>query len=414
MEDSIKEVDVNEIKKETQKISRTKILPAFIIVVVIAVGLMFLMNALQPSIIEWSTNNNVFFSFGDMMAGAQEGSFFYRVMWYIGDMTEGALVKTVPASIGMVIMALIACALERKKSRHAGTGVGGNGRIFPAILIGSLISAALCQLIYGSFFSAGWIPTFTPFLLVPAYLMSFGANVQKTITAIILGALIPFPISYVLIYYVVLPLQLPLFIGNAFGMMLAIIIGTEISRLLPWMMKKDVVPAPAAETIAAPTPVYGNKFFVRRVFADTNELVFWGSNLAGIGMYVGATVAWVLNPMHPIYGLGNFPIMLCAQVCSTALAILIWYPKYAKTGIAFTFPGIVLTSAIATTYANAWQIMIPTIIVGALVFAPLLEWMLKAVKYNGRWHVATYVLFSIGAVCTIWAVIVANLIAPFI
>ena len=66
---------------------------------------------------------------------------------------------------------------------------------------------------------------------------------------------------------------------------------------------------------------------MHQIFGDIGQLTIWGSSWATIGMYVGGIISWVMNPLHPAYGSGNFPLLIMVQVVTGALAILIWYPK---------------------------------------------------------------------------------------
>ena len=394
-------------------------------VIVAAVLLMLGMLAVQPGLIAAAEQNQFLFPFWpSWLEGAMEGSFFYRVMWLLGDMTEAQFLKSVPASLFMFAVALIAFGLEKRKSKYAGTGVGGNCGAFLQIIIAQVLGLVLCQLVYGGFFKiAGWIPTFTPMCSVaPALILTFGKDVKKVATSIVMAALVPFPIAYFIMRCMTDPVGLPGFVAGAFGMAIGTVVATELCRLMPWMKKgedeleKPPLDAEAAstceETPAPAAPISGTRLFFRRLFADSNELVFWGSSLAGVAMYVGAAVSWLLNPLHPSYSSGNFPIMLCAQLCTTALAFFLWYPRYKKNGFAFTFPCIVLTAAIVNTYPPVWQIVVPTIIVSAVVLPFMVEWILGFIKYDGRWHVCVFALASIATCCLFWSFFVMNVLMP--
>ena len=97
------------------------------------------------------------------------------------------------------------------------------------------------------------------------------------------------------------------------------------------------------------------------------------------------------------------------QVVTGALAILIWYPKWEKTGMAFTFAGIVFASD-----PPSWFIVIPTILIGAVVFAPLVEWVLKVFRFKGTYHPICLIQVAIFTVCTVWSFAVMYLIMPML
>lgn len=401
--------------------SRRPILLAFLITIAASIGLLFLMNALQPSLIRPEGTSILPDFWPTWLKGVQEGNIGYRILWFFGDWTEGPFLKSVPAALLMLICAFIAYRREKAKNPRCGTGVGGNCHIWPQILAASFGGLVLCQLAYGSFFSHGWIPTFTPMFSVgPALILTFGGDLKRVLTSILFAGLLPFPISYALMIYFTDPLGLPAFIAGAFGMTIATIIATEICRLLPWMKKEEVSDPPPLDSEAAieetslpQTPPSGVKLYVNRLFADINELTFWGSSYGGFGLYVGAIIAWLINPMHGSYSTGRFPVMFCAQICTTALAIFIWYPRYIRNGFAFTFPAIVLTGSIVNSYPVVWQIVVPTVILSAFIMPWFVDWLLKVTKYSGRWHICCYALFSIGFVCIFWSLFVMKVLMPY-
>lgn len=384
--------------------SRKEILPAFCITVVAAVALYVLMMYLQPMLM----NNNFIYDFGTMMSGCMEGSIEYYVAWFFADLTEGSFIAALPASIGMIIMGFVAAALERKKSKHAGTGVAGNGHIFLAMFLTTCAALILGQVIYGSLFSSGWIPTFAVVLTVQVFVIFYGVNWKKILTSLIVGTIITFPVCYWLLYGIVSPLGLPLFIAVSVGVAIVVPVCSLIFRLMPWMD----IPAPAPGS--NPTDQNKSKFFVHQIFGDIGQLTIWGSSWATIGMYIGGIIGWVMNPLHPAYGSGNFPLLIMVQVVTGALAILIWYPKWKKNGMAFTFAGIVFASAIVSTYPPSWAIVIPTIIIGAVVFAPLVDWVLKVFRFKGTYHPICLIQLSIFTVCAAWSFAVMYLIMPML
>lgn len=386
-----------------QSYSRKKILPAFLIMLVGATALYLLMNFLQPYLLE----NEFLYSFDEMMAGCMEGSLLASVWWFFADWTEGSFIAALPASIGMIIMGFIAATLERKRSKHAGSGVDGNGKVFTSMFAATAISLVLGQLLFGWLFPNGWLPTFAVVLTVQVFVIFYGNSIPKMATSIIVGTVITFPICYGLLYGIVIPAGLPLFIAISIGVAITVPLCSLLFRLMPWMTKRE----PDAEKGPEPTP---SNFFVHRVFGDIGELTLWGSSWATIGMYIGGIISWVLNPLHPAYGSGNFPLLIFAQIVTAACAIFIYYPIWKKESWAFTFAGIVFVSAIVSTYPPEWIIIIPTIIIGVLAFAPLVPQVLKLFRYKGNYHVIALIQVSIFTVCTLWSLIVLHGIVPLL
>lgn len=389
-------------------VSRKEILPAFFAVFIGAIILYSIMNAVQPFLM----NNRYIFAFNDLIAGCIQGSFFYKVMWLFVDLTEGSFMASVPAAILMCIMAFVAASLEKKKSIHAGTGVDGNSRIFTRMFIAAITSLILGQLIYGSFFSNGWIPTFAAVLSVQVFVMFYGATPAKLITETLVGTVLTFPVCCFMLEYIAKPLGVPLFVAISLAIFVIVPVCSWIFKLMPWMMQKDSVPDQTVTEVTT-TPVPSpTRFFVNRVFGDIGELTMWGSSLATFGMYIGAIISWLMNPLNPCYGAGILPLMIFAQIVTAALAIFIWYPRWKKNGWAFTFVGIVFVSAILITFPSHWLVVIPTIIIGAVVFAPLAEWVLKIFRYNGQFHPIAYLQLGISFVCIAWSLFLRYVLLP--
>ena len=395
---------VYEPATDAQPVSRREILPAFIGTVVFAAALYAVMSYVQPLLM----GNDFIYDFGAMMAGCMEGNPLYYVAWFFADLTEGSFIASLPASIGMIIMGFVAAALERRRSPWAGTGVAGNGNIFTVMFVTTCLSLILGQVLYDGLFSSGWIPTFATVLTVQVFVIFYGTDLKKVITSLIVGTIVTCPVCYVLLYGIVSPLGLPLFIAVSAGVAIVVPVCSLLFRLVPWM----TIPAPAEG--ANPTDQPKGRFFVGQVLGDIGQLTIWGSTWATVGMYVGGIISWVMNPLHPAYGSGNFPLLIMVQLVTGALAILIWYPKWKKTGMAFTFAGIVFASAIVSTYPPSWAIVIPTILIGAVVFAPLVEWVLKVFRFKGTYHPICLIQVAIFTVCTAWSFAIMYLLMPLI
>ena len=395
---------VYEPATDAQPVSRREILPAFVGTVVFAVALYAVMSYVQPLLM----GNDFIYDFGAMMAGCMEGNPLYYVAWFFADLTEGSFIASLPASVGMIIMGFVAAALERRRSPWAGTGVAGNGNIFTVMFVTTCLSLILGQVLYDGLFSSGWIPTFATVLTVQVFVIFYGTDLKKVITSLIVGTIVTCPVCYVLLYGIVSPLGLPLFIAVSAGVAIVVPVCSLLFRLMPWM----TIPAPAEG--ANPTDQPKGRFFVGQVLGDIGQLTIWGSTWATVGMYVGGIISWVMNPLHPAYGSGNFPLLIMVQLVTGALAILIWYPKWKKTGMAFTFAGIVFASAIVSTYPPSWAIVIPTILIGAVVFAPLVEWVLKVFRFKGAYHPICLIQVAIFTVCTAWSFAIMYLLMPLI
>lgn len=385
-------------------ISRREILPACLGVTIGAILLYVLMANVQPMLV----NNHYIYDFGTMMAGCMQGVLPFKIAWVFADLTEASFMASLPGTVGMVIMGFVAASLERRGSPHAGTGVSGNSSVFTTMFIVTVLSLILSQVVYGSFFQSGWIPTFATVLTVQVFVTFYEPGIKQTLTELVVGTLITFPVCYYLLYGIVLPLKLPLFVAVSAGVAIVVPACSLIFRAMPWMTIKTPA-APSNPASQAP-----NKFFFHQVFGDIGQLTIWGSSWATIGMYVGGIVSWVMNPLHPAYGTGNFPLLILAQIVTAALAIFLWYPKWKQDGMAFTFAGVVFSSAIVITYTPSWMIAIPTIVIGAIVFAPLVEWVIKVFRFKWTYHPIALIQVAIFSVCVVWSFVVMYLITPLI
>ena len=106
----------------------------------------------------------------------------------------------------------------------------------------------------------------------------------------------------------------------------------------------------------------------------------------------------MMNPLHPAYSMGNLPMMIFAQIATAALAIFIWYPKWKKNGWTFTFGSVVFSSAVIITYSNHWLVVALTIIVGAVIFSPLIDWLIQTFNKKGRYHVILSLIHICGSI----------------
>lgn len=393
--------------------SRTEVLPAFIGTVVGACALYFIMNAVQPMLAQ----NTLISDFGTMLAGCMAGLIPEQVHWFFADLTETTFIASLPASIGLVAGALIAAHLEVKGSPLAGTGVDGNGHIYGRLTLASVISVALGIVVFGNIFPGftGWIPTFAVLLVVQPLIIQFGASPAKLVTCILLATFVTFPVAYLIIQNIVTPLAVPLFVGVSIAVAIVVPILNAVCKALPWMAPEPK-PAPTAD-VSAPAEPSPTAFFLNRVFGDIGELAVTGSSISTVLMYAGAIFAWVMNPFEPAYGAGNLPLLLASQMIVAAVAIFIYYPKWKRDGFIFTFAGVVFTSAIVGGYCATgtpadFIIAGATILIGSVIFVPVIETVMKLFKFNGSYPAICLIQGGIFPMVTIWALLLNHVIVP--
>ena len=181
-------------------------------------------------------------------------------------------------------------------------------------------------------------------------------------------------------------------------------------------MDPEPKPAPTADASEPKEPSPAT-FFVNRVFGDIGELAITGSSISTVLMYTGAIVAWIMNPFEPAYGAGNLPLLIASQIIVAALAIFIYYPKWKRDGFIFTFAGVVFVSAIVGGYCATgtpadFIIAGTTILIGAVVFAPLIEAIMTLFKFNGSYPAIPLIQAGIFPLVTAWALLLNSVIVP--
>ena len=390
--------------------SRKEILPVFAAVVILTSCLYAVMTAVQPTL----SGNPVLKDFGSVISGCMTGDPISRIYWYFADITEGNFVAALSAAVPMILVGFLAAWLETKGSKWAGSGVDGNGRIFSRMAVTGLLSPILAQLVFGGLFQIyGWIPTFAGFVVVQILITKYGVKLPQLVTTLILGTVITFPLCLLFMLKITMPLGLPTFLSVAYGFVLAVPICCEICNRLPWMKASAQNSAPAEEsgtvTPYVPTPT---GFFLNRVFGDVGELVVWGSSIATMASYLGGTIGWLINPLHPAYAAGNWPTIMCGQILTAALAVFLWYPKYQRDGWYFTFTAVIFASAVFVTYSNSLLVVIPTILVAAIIVPPFMHWLMKITKYQGRYPAIVCVQTAVGITCTLWCFFLMHVYLP--
>ena len=406
-----------------EKISRKAVFPAFLLMVGIAAAVYVLMTVIQPHL----TTGNLF-DWMQLAGGCAEGSFFYRLMWLLIDLDQGTFMASIIGTVFLISGVAIAAHLEKKGSRHMGTGVcGAHPVIFQIIccavaglLLGQVIND-VCGMIVGAnpFASYGWVPTFAIFLSAQTLVLHFGVTPAKMITTTVVAAIITYLCCWLCLHFVILPVGLPLFCSVSFGLILATPICCEILRLIPWMKSEAPAPAPeveaAAEEAPAPAPAISEtKWFIHQTFGDVGQLVVWGSSIAIILMYIGCIINWAIDPMNVGYSVMNYGMMIGSQIATAALGIFIYYPRWKKNGFTFTFGGVVFSSAVLITYPNNWLIVALSIVVGALVVGPFIDWLMATFNKKGRYHAIFYIQLGIGICVGAFSLLVKFLLMPLL
>lgn len=398
--------------------SRLRVLPEFLGVVAFGFVLYGAMLALQGTV----EGNDALFPFETWLQEAP-GSPLYRLLWFVGDFTEAEFYKSLLGGVGIVAFALLAYLLDRAGSRWRGFPISYGTGLWPWVLVSSLIGLAISVILFGGLLSEGWMPTFVPFVSVPAGIVFiYGRGWSKALTGGVLGALITFPIAYLVITYVLTPLSLPAVIGNVTGMWLGAIIAFEICRLLPWMTREDAPPEgediPETEQAAelrepppAEHPTEKRGWFGRRVLADFSEAQFYGNELASAGLILGTLLSWAMNPLHPAYGSGLLPAILLSQILASAVAVLLYYERWRELEWYPTFvPVVSVAPAVVLAFGGTMQSVLAGAVLGAIAGPPVAQFIID--RLPGHWHLFIGNTFSM-ALCTAIIVPVLSVLPGF-
>lgn len=395
------QVEIPAINKSGAKnlpTSRVQILPAFIAVIIFAFALYGVMVSIQPGLI--GSSGIIDYATWETKAADEP---LYRFLWLIGDMTEAHFHKTILGGIGLVLFAFIAYILARTNSKWQGFTISGGANTFLWVFISSLLGLALSVYLFGDNISNGWVPTFVPFVSVPAaVVLVYGGGWKNTLTAAILGSLFTFPISTLIIEKILTPWNLPGLSGNTLGMCFGAIIVFEMCHALPWMKMPEKIETEDLETseeVITEEIKLNNSWFIRRLLADLTECNFFGNEWASAGLIIGSLISWVLNPSHPAYGSLVFPALLLSQFLTGAISIFVYYDNWKKYGWYPTFlSGVSIAPAIVLFFGGSMQSVLAGSIIGAIAAPPLANFISKNVP--SHWHPFVGNTFSMG-VCTI-------------
>lgn len=295
-----------------------------------------------------------------------------RLRWIVGDISEVAFYKHELPALGLLLGAALAHWASLRGYRWQGFAICYGTGLWPWVFISSLLGLLFSHLLWGWTLARGiWQPTFVAFVSLPAAMvLLFGGGRRVAINAALLGAVLVTPASLLLVNYLCYPLQLPVVIGNVAGMALASVVAFVLCRRFPVLVRggrRPVTPAP----LAIP-PDYGIRWTLRRVLADFSEAPFFGNELASLGLLLGALLAWLLAPAAPAYGTQLLPPIVAGQALASLLGVLIWRRQWMSRGWFPTYiPIVSIAPAAVLTLGGAWEVVIASAALGALITPPL-------------------------------------------
>lgn len=399
--------------------SRLRLLPELLGVVAFAFLLYWVMLALEGPL----ESSAVLFSFEDQLA--ETSGPLYLFLWLLADVSEAEFYASVLGGVGIISFAFIAYLLDQRGSRWRGYPISYGTGLWPWILASTLIGLAISVYLFGGLLlpESGWIPTFVPFVSVPAgVVFIYGRGWHVALTGGILGALVTFPIAYLLILYVFEPLALPVVIANVTGMWLGGIIVFELCRFLPWMRREESAPPEGEDIPEADEPTdlpqpppavdpTARGWFGRRVLAEFSEAQFYGTEIASLGLLLGTLLSWVLNPLHPALGSGLLPAILLSQVVAASVGVFLHYERWRELEWYPTFvPVVSVAPATVLAYGGTMQSILAGAVLGAIAGPPVAQFVID--RLPSHWHLYIGNTFSM-ALCTLVIVPTLGLLPGF-
>jgi hypothetical protein len=303
------------------------------------------------------------------------------VRWIIGDTTEAPFYKSALSGVVMFVGATLGQWAYVTRRRWRGFDIAYGTGLWPWLTISTLLGLVLGNLVWGwtiGYYYDAWQPTFVPFVSVPpAVVLVYGRGWRVTLTGAVLGPLLTTPVSILIVNEICVPFALPSVVGNTGGMAIGALLAFAVCRVLPWMpqpMSTPDDPTPEHHDPANPplSSTTRRCWVPRRILADFTEAQFYGNEWASAGLLLGVVVAFLLNPVLPVYDSGLLPALLAAQVLSAAIAVPLWRSRWAQAGWYPSFvPVVSVAPACVVTFGGSVQAIVAGAVLGALVGPPL-------------------------------------------
>ena len=260
--------------------------------------------------------------------------------WVVGDTTEAEFFKSGLGGLGMIGGAAVAHIAWKRRSPWAGFPISYGTGLWPWLFASASMGLLLSDIAWGWTLNTSgvWQPTFVPFVSVPpAVVLVYGGGWTVAVTGAVLGAALTTPIALLVVNFFCTPLALPEVIGNVTGMWAGALIAFFLCRYLPWMprplntMSGDDHDQPPDQDATATAP-QGPSWVVRRALADFTEAQFYGNEIAAVGLIGGTMLAYLINPLNPVYGTELLPALLIAQVLTATIGVLVHHRRWAAAG----------------------------------------------------------------------------------
>ena len=324
--------------------------------------------------------DHLLFDYMTWQNGAAE-NWGYRLLWVIGDLSEGTVHKALFASVGVVLGGWLAHVLWKKGSPKMCSPICVGTGLFPWVVLASFLGMLVSSALYAGNLVNGWVPTFLPGCTIPAALVfMYGKGAKVAVSAGIISGIVQFPLGN-FGTNLATAMGLPGISGDAvFGMCVAGILIMLIFPLLPWIapLEKERRAALAAQAAAKPAdeepaglpPTVSDRplWLVRRSLADFTEIYFYGNEIAGGFLIAGLLLSWVLNPAHTGYGGPYFTsAILAAQLMGSSLAIFLYFGCWQKYGWYNTFTASLAQGAMVLTFGTDLKVLLIGAVLSAVI-----------------------------------------------
>lgn len=351
----------------------------------------------------------------DLIVEQAGDNVFYKFIWFIMNFTEPQFYAGVFASLGVILGGFIAWRLDVKGSSKAGFPVAYGSNVWPWVLASQLISLfiAVFVLNYTRFFNEGysWLPTFISVVgISPAIMLLYGPSLSALLTSSILAGVVSFPIAFWISNHLMPGLEIPGVVANVFTMALTGIFISAICKALPWVRKKEAKPIKRVEKTEKENleEMESPLWFVRRVLADFSEAQFYGNEIAGAFIIIGALIDWTLNMNHSTGGAGVIPAIILSQLVASGVGVFLYFNKFVEEGWYATYvPVVSVGPACVLMFGASIKVALIAGILGGIIGPALAEYFYN--KLPDDYHITIGNVTSMGVTTIIVSVILAVL-----
>ena len=249
-----------------------------------------------------------------------------QLLWFLINWTEPEFFAGPISTIFLLAGSLIAWLLSIRKSKYAGIEICyGSARIWPWVFASQVLSLVFTEYLFGylHLFDAGltWIPTFIVIVSVPpSMVLMYGPGFTTLLTASLLGAVLCTPTAY-WISQATASWGIPGATNNVLCMVVAGVIAGCVCRVLPWMKKREI---PKTDNFNDPGIDYKSPLWIlRRTLADFTEPQFYGNDIAGLFVIIGAPIAHWVEDRRPEFIHGTVPNVFAMALSTVIVSAVI-------------------------------------------------------------------------------------------